>query len=169
MWRVVWRLVTADRFDESSHVDDSLQQQWLTSHHKKRRMNQMKHNLNLHHWVMFLCLLTLFRVNQVLQVTTHPYGTRFWTIKLPCKANWMLWTVTNKKWIVANARWSTSWTSTSCTPDFRWSLHQLLLRMIRGVFLILTLTLFLITLRTMYVSKCGWRDRILINSIILVY
>ena len=36
VWRVVicWRLITADRFDESSHVDDSLQQQWLMSRHK---------------------------------------------------------------------------------------------------------------------------------------
>ena len=110
----------------------------------KRRVNPRKHNLNLHHWVMFLCLLILFRVNRVLQVTTHPYGTRFWTIRLPCKGNWILWTVTNKKWIVANVRWSTSCKSTSFTPASRWSLHQPLLLMTRGVFLILTLTLFLL-------------------------
>ena len=132
---------------------------------KKRRVNPRKNYLNPHHWVMSLCLLILFRVHRVLQVTTHPYGTKFWTIKLSCKGNWMLWTITNRKSIVANAKWSTNWTSTSFKPDFRWSLHQPLLPMTRGVLLILTLTLFLITLRTMHVSKCGGRDRILIISI----
>ena len=101
---------------------------------KKRKVNPRKHNLNPHHWVMFLCLLMfLFRVHRVLQVTTHPYGTRFWTTRFPCKGNWTLWTVIKKKLIIANVRWSTSWTSTSFTPASRCSLHRPLLRMIRGV------------------------------------
>ena len=82
---------------------------------KNKRVNLRQKFLNLHQWMMFLCLHILFRVRPVHQVNIHPFGIRFWTIKLPCKGNWILWIVTKKRWTVANARWSTNSTSTSFT------------------------------------------------------